>query len=334
MEKWKKIYMIITGSILGIMCVISVLFVLNVNMFPLEMVKSIRAILSYILLLIAVAMIVFFVICGIFTVKQGIRNINNCDDELFRKIDQYKKCWNEDKHYYIKQIQIINLFYKKRGRVDELVKNKEIERLYARADFLLIQNSLFDNLITCFYSLVISVIATFVCQMIECKSVLLMIVWLVTILFSFFGIILSRYAKKGQAGSYRYYIDEYERELLLKKIMVLEKALTITDGDEQILETQQIVIDELIRIREKEKNKKQKEKLENDIKQVQKLDLYIGDYNTCYIQKIYINEAVGYLVYDRKKGKENNYIGELNLINQEYAILYKILNKHELISYC
>ena len=91
---------------------------------------------------------------------------------------------------------------------------------------------------------------------------------------------------------------------MLKKIMVLEKALTITDGDEQILETQQIVIDELIRIREKEKNKKQKEKLENDIKQVQKLDLYIGDYNTCYIQKIYINEAVGYLVYDRKKEKK------------------------------
>ena len=129
MEKWKKIYVVITGSIFGIMCVIAVLFALNVNMFPLEMVKSIRAILSSILLLIAVAMIVFFVICGIFTVKQGIRNIKKCDDELFRKIDQYKKCWNEDKHYYIKQIQIINLFYKKRGRVDELVKNKEIERL-------------------------------------------------------------------------------------------------------------------------------------------------------------------------------------------------------------
>ena len=174
------------------------------------------------------------------------------------------------------------------GKVDELVKNKEIERLYARADFLLIQNSLFDNLITCFYSLVISVIASFVCQMMECESVLLMFVWMVTILLSFFGIILSRYAEKCQAGSYRYYIDEYERDLLLQKITDLEKELTITGDDEQILETKQIVINELIRIRQKKKLKKQKEKLETDIKQVGQLDLCIGDYNTCYIQKIYI----------------------------------------------
>ena len=39
-----------------------------------------------------------------------------------------------------------------------------------------------------------------------------------TILLSFFVIILSRYIEKGQAGSYRYYIDEYERGLLLQKI--------------------------------------------------------------------------------------------------------------------
>ena len=214
----------------------------------------------FVLALIAVAMIVYFAICGIFTMKRGIRNIKKCDDELFKKIDQYKKCWGEDKHYYIKQIQIINLYYEKGGKVDELVKNKEIERLYARADFLLIQNSLFDNLITCFYSLVISVIASFVCQMMECESVLLMFVWMVTILISFFGIILSRYAEKGQAGSYRYYIDEYERDLLLQKITDLEKELTITGDDEQILETKQIVINELIRIRQKKKLKKQKEK--------------------------------------------------------------------------
>ena len=122
--------------------------------------------------------------------------------------------------------------------------------------------------------------------------------------------------------------------LLLQKITDLEKELTITGDDEQILETKQIVINELIRIRQKKKLKKQKEKLETDIKQVGQLDLCIGDYNACYIQKIYINGVVGCLVYDREKGKENNYIGELNLINQEYSILYQILNRYDLISYC
>ena len=339
MEKWKKRYIVVTTIIFAITCVVNVVFAHNGSQLSVGIVEIIRKILNLIFLLIAVAMIVYSVICGILIMKRGIHNIKKCDDELFRKIDQYKKCWGEDKHYYIKQIQIINLYYKEGGKVDELVKNKEIERLYARADFLLIQNSLFNDLITCFYSLVISVIASFVCQMMECESVLFMFIWVVVILLSFFGIILSRYGKKGQAGSYRHYIDEYERDLLLKKIKDLEKKLTITD--EQILEMKQIVINELIRIRQKKKLKKQKEKLETDIKQletdikqVEKLDLCIGDYNTCYIQKIYINGVVGYLVYDREKGKENNYIGELNLINQEYSILYRILNKYEIISYC
>ena len=333
MEKWKKHYIVITGIIFATTCVATVFFVYNVNQLSLRMVEVIRTVLSLIFLLIAVAMIVYFIICGILIMKRGICNIKKCDDKLFKKIDQYKKCWDEDKHYYIKQIQIINLYYKKGGKVDELVKNEEIERLYARADFLLIQNSLFDNLITCFYSLFISVIASFVCQMMECESVVLMLVWMITLVISFFGIILLRYAEKGQAGSYRYYIDEYERGLLLQKITDLEKELMITGDDEQILETKQIVINELIRIRQKKKLKKQKEKLETDIKQVEQLDLCIGDYNTCYIQKIYINGVVGCLVYDREKGKENNYIGELNLINQEYSILYQILNRYNIISY-
>ena len=334
MKKWKKRYIVITAIIFVVTCVVAVLLEYNDKRFSLEMVKVIRKILNSIFLLIAVSLIVYFVICGILTMKRGIHNIKKCDDELFEKIDQYKKCWGEDKHYYIKQIQIINLYYEEGGKVDELVKNKEIERLYARADFLLIQNSLFDNLITCFYSLVISVIASFVCQMMEGESVWLMFVWMVTILLSFFVIILSRYVEKGQAGSYRYYIDEYERGLLLQKIKDLEKELTITGDDEQILETKQIVINELIRIRQKKKIKKQKEKLETDIKQIGKLDLCIGDYSTCYIQKIYINGVVGCLVYDRERGKENSYIGELNLINQEYSKLYQILNRYELISYC
>jgi hypothetical protein len=329
MKKWERRYIVITAIIFAVACIATIVF----EYICVEKVEIIRTLLTSIFLLIAIAMIVYLFIGGIFAMKQGIHHIKKCDDELFGKIDQYKRCWGENQHYYIKQIQIINLYYGEGGKVDELVKNKEIERLYARADFLLIQNSLFDNLITCFYSLVISVVASFVCQMMESESVLLMFVWMVIILLSFFGIILSRYAEKGQAGSYRYYIDEYERGLLLQKITDLEKKLTITADDEQILETKQVVINELIRMRQKNKLKKQKEKLESDIKQVGQLDLCLGDYSKCYIQKIYVNGTTACLVYDREKGKENNYIGELNLMNQEYAILYRIMNSYELISY-
>lgn len=333
MKKWENRYIIITAIIFAIACIVTIAFVNNDSHLPAGTFQITKTILCLIFLLLAVALIIYFVICGILAMKRSIHNIKKCDDEVFRKIDQYKKCWGEDKHYYIKQIQIINLYYEDGGKVDELVKNKELDRLYARADFLLIQNSLFNNLITCFYSLAISVIASFICQMMECESVLLMFAWVATILLSFFGITLSRYAEKGQAGSYRYYINEYERDLLIQKINVLEKELTITCNDEQILETKQAAINELIRIKQKKKFKKHKEQLEIDLKQVGQLDLCMGDYSKCYIQKIYINGTVGCLVYDREKGKENNYIGERNLINQEHSILYQILNRYELISY-
>ena len=128
-------------------------------------------------------------------------------------------------------------------------------------------------------------------------------------------------------------IDEYERKLLMDKIRDLENELIITDQDEQILETKQVVINKLIEIRQKKKLKKQKEKLETDIKQVGQLNLCMGDYTTYYIQKINIKGVSGCLVYDLEKGKENNYMGELNLINEDYSILYQILNRYDLISY-
>lgn len=329
MGKWKKHYIVINAIIVVILFIINIICAFNVSQrFIVDVIKTI------LVLYIALLFIGYFVIEVILTMKRGIRNIKKFDDELFKKIDQYKSCWKEDECYYKKQIQIINLYYKESGKVDELVKNNEIERLYARADFLSVQNSLYDNLTTCLVSLAISVVASFVCQMMECRSILLMLTWMVAIVFAFFGIVLLKYAEKGQAGSYRYYVDIYERDLLLQKITELEKKLTITNNDEQFLETKQIVINELIRIRQKKILKKQKESLETDIKRVEQLDLCLGDYIEFHIQKIYINGKDGYLVYDLEKGKENNYMGEFNLINQEYSLLYQILNKYELISFC
>lgn len=332
MKKWKKWYINIVIIIFAIECVVAFVFGCVSSLFTDEVAANIEVILRLIALLISVAAIAWFAILAISIMRRGIRNIRNCDDELFSKIDQYKKCWGEDRYYYIKQIQIINLYYAKDGNVDQLVRKNEIERLYARADFLMAQNALFDNMVTCFYSLVISIIASFICKMMECESVLLMFIWIIAIMFSFWGIFLLRYAEKGQAGSYRHYIDEYERKLLLEKIDDWEKKLIVTVDDEQILETKQVVINELIRVRERAK-RKEREKIENDIKEVGKLNLLMGEYSPCYIQKIYVNGIECCMVYDREKGRENNYIGESNLINQDYSILYQILTKYDLISH-
>lgn len=108
MKKWEKYYISITGVIFIITCIISIIFLRNVSHLSEVTVVIIKMILCLILLLIEVAMVVYFSILGIITMKRGMHNIKKCDDELFTKIDQYKKCWGEDNNYYIKQIEIIN----------------------------------------------------------------------------------------------------------------------------------------------------------------------------------------------------------------------------------
>lgn len=68
-------------------------------------------------------------------IKYGIHNIRTGDDILFEEIDKYKECWESGRGNYIRQIKIINLYYQKNGKVDELVTNQEFERLFARESF-------------------------------------------------------------------------------------------------------------------------------------------------------------------------------------------------------
>ena len=333
MKKWKKRFLDISIIAFVIVYIVNIILKYNICHFSAQTNQNIEAIFNLIIIFYAVAIIICIIRYVIILIKRGIHNIKKCDDELFNKIDQYKECWREDEDFYIKQIQIINLYYKKGGKVDELVNNQEIERLFARADFLLNNNSLFDNLINCFNSLVFSFVAIFVGQMMASNGVLPSFVWLFTILFFFFVLVFFRYAEKGQAGSYRYYLDDYERSLLLEKIKNLENEIIITDKDEKILEMKQVVIHELIRLRGIRKFKKQKKQLEIDIKQVQKLNLFVEEYDEYHIENICINGSAGYLLYDQEKGKENNYIGENHLINRDYSILYQILKRYDLISY-
>ena len=120
--------------------------------------------------------------------------------------------------------------------------------------------------------------------------------------------------------------------MLLQKIQNAQQDIKITEDDEITLYTKQVVLNELIRIRQKSILKKKKDKLERDIHQVEKLDLCLGNYSEFYVRKIRINNSICCLVYDREKEKANNYMGELSLINQEYSILYQIMDRYDLIS--
>ncbi len=77
-----------------------------------------------------------------------------------------------------------------------------------------------------------------------------------------------------------------------------------------------------------------KKEIRKEISEIKKLNLSIANQKACYIQKIYINKESESLVYHEKNNnKKDNYIGKLNLINEEYIKLYEILCKYQLISY-
>jgi hypothetical protein len=225
------------------------------------------------------------------------------------------------------------LYYKPGGKVEELIRNKEIDRLLKRKDYLLKQRYFFDELNSYLLSLVISVIASFLFKMLSLVNPVYLVIWMILILGSFVTISFLKYSERGNAGSHMYLVVEYEKNYLDKKTEMLDTELFITVEDERILATKQIAIDVLINKRLKAKKKKDKQKIEQDIKIIEKLQLCLGDYSGSYIQTIFLDGQEAYLAYDINRGLENNYIGKLNLKTAGYSVLYEIMEKYNVISF-
>lgn len=268
-------------------------------------------------------------------IKKGIHNLNRCDDELFQNIDRFthslKKFNSND--YYVRLIQMINLYYKSEGKIDELVKNKEMEQLFKRKDFLLKRKSYFNDFYTYLSSFGISFIASLTFNVIDEKYSgngvisFIYVFFICLVLLAIFG---GKYRKRGYDGSYDYLVAEYELKCLERKIDTLEDILAIKDDDEKLLCGQQVIIDQLIDIWEKAKGKKSKKEIEDSIERVRSLELCLEDYAGTYIKEMNIKGQKVYLIYDEEKGRENNYAGKLNLKTPDYIILYEIIEKYQL----
>ncbi len=272
----------------------------------------------------------FFIWCA-GKIHQAIHNMKHCDDPLFEKIDFYNKRWDEDNEYFKRKILIVNCFYRDGGPVDELVDGKEIGRLYARADFLEKQNTMFEFGITIISSVAISLIVSLLCQYISPDEGNAVVGFIGTIFFTalLVSVFALKYIDKGQMGSYSHFSDEYELSLLKQKIDKFEHELVIEPSDEKFLYTKQIVLNELIEIRKRAKFRKKE--IEKDINTINALKLCPGNGCDHNDSEIFIKDNRGYLAYHKDEGKENNYVGELNLISKDFSILYQIMKKYELL---
>lgn len=118
--------------------------------------------------------------------------------------------------------------------------------------------------------------------------------------------------------------------MLQKKIARLHRKMLICDKDQQVLETKQIVINALIKIIKK--NKKKKEEIEEDIRQIEQIRLFIGnktEYEMCSIR--IDNQMACIALTPTPKINEGAYDIEERLINSNYIALYEILKKYNLI---
>lgn len=102
--------------------------------------------------------------CIISIFRNAISNTSKLDDPFFDQIDQFNNHWKDSDSFYLRRTQAINHLYRDNGELDQLVKNKELRRLYARKDFLSNQDIFYETLMTSLIALVISFLASCVYQ--------------------------------------------------------------------------------------------------------------------------------------------------------------------------
>lgn len=286
---------------------------------------SMGVVRAVVVLLFLISLLILLGIPLLHNISGGLHNIRYCDVELFDKMDSCNKSNRKNNVYYLNQIRMIDIYYK-HGKVDNLVKENELETLLKRKDFLEKKKKFSDDFISYAYSLLISVMASYICTAFSSKEFGKNIVTTIIILFTYIAIILIKYVERGEGGSYNNQIWEYELKLLDRKIEELGEKVKLSPDDEKMLLTKEFVVEELDKKKRKARKKKKKELIENEIKVIENLELCLSDYSNYVQQCINLEGKDIYLFY--KKGKTNKYLGERNLATQDYVTLYKILKKY------
>lgn len=276
-----------------------------------------------VIIAICILPLLFIGIRLLIAVKKGMHNIRKCDDVLFDKIDYFLDYWRNEDATCKKRISIINLYYKDGGKVDELVKNKEIVRLYARKSFLSVRMSFTQDIMTCFYALVLSILASAVFQLMQSNAFLTTLFGLLLIFTIFFSLLFIKYCKRGENGFYTYHIEEYELKLLSKKIEKLESSLQTDEIGEMVLITQQTVLKDLISKKRKLKRKKSKKSIVKDIETIETLNLSLKFCDKYKLHEISFDKNTGYIAYSLDEVGE-----EKGFATDSFKILYDIIEKN------
>lgn len=288
--------------------------------FAVEHLQIAEIILSWVIVISLLIIPVAAIVRAIVLVKHGFHNLRKCDDKLFENIDCYSVISRAD---YLSKIGVINYYYQENGEIDKLIEDQEIDRLYARKDFLSVRYNLFGELTTYFYSLVISIIASFFCDLVELEDAWQVVINVGIIVIAFFVVILLKYVKRGQDGSFAYQIEEFESRLLEEKIKRLEDKLTISADEEKIIKTRQYAINALQKRYVKAMRKKTRSAIKNDIEILRNLQLCLNGCTDYELREVTFGGYVGYIAYVSGDSVPDNAFA-----NNDFNTLYRTLCKY------
>lgn len=283
---------------------------------------------------IAILMIIFSVI-RIFWVFifNCVNNLKDTGDDLFRDLDSWHKTKCNNQFYYNMGIQLINDLYCENGEIRLLIGHREGSRLQKRKKYLESQLELWDEFHRCVLAIMQSVIAAWMVEFLPNDNWLISFIWIAVIVLSILAMPVAKYSGKlPLLNIYEKAIWEYELQCLNECIKEYHKSLTVSKSKKIELYTQQIVVLELSRLL-KDAKKQDREKIEKDINLIEGLNLVDYDESNNYHVLIYIGKNKCCLVYKKTEGIVNNYIGPLNLINEDYTKLYNVLHEYRMFTY-
>lgn len=174
-----------------------------------------------------------------------------------------------------------------------------------------------------FYSLVISIIASFFYDLVDLQDAwqVAMNVWIIVI--AFFVVILLKYVKRGQDGSFAYQIEEFELRLLEEKIKTLEDKIIIGADEEKTIKTRQYAISALQKLYIKAIRKKTRSAIKNDIETMRNLQLGLNGCTNYELREVTFGGYVGHIAY---LSGEN--VPDDTLVNDDFSALYKMICKY------
>lgn len=226
-----------------------------------------------------VLLIVIWVIVN--GIRKGWHHIKHCDIPIYEELDTYRKNYGNQQNAIKSSIEMINLYYKKNGKVDkEFVKKLDLQSLYIRYDFLEKDFNLCEDIkvvaVTLGLSVTYSILQIGINKSFFSSAEESTVGSILTILSIICVILILIFERtfQGQFNSFFHYVSKYEMELLNKKINKVESKIKIREEQEAVKKMQYWLMNSLYKYKDKKvKKKNEKMKIEKDIREIANLDL-------------------------------------------------------------